>query len=151
MNNRIFLTRDEQAVLKAIEDRFYKTGKASTPKTLEACSLAMKLVSYGRLSRVKSKIGQIGYAPRFRIAPKRDFPRAYGTHGFYIEGKWVNTGFVVTDGFRNIMPAATWFRSIEDAMDGLETLIQCKFNADAFWEAWRGRFLIAQVESFNRG
>lgn len=148
--SRMFLTLDERSVLDVVTKRFRETGKAQTLTHTSLQPVCENLVRYGRLVKVK-RGKKFGYMPRFYISPKRDFPRSYGCHGFLIDGAWVNKGFVVTDGFCNIMPGATWFRSIEDAMDGLETLIQCKFNADAFWEAWRGRFLIAQAEFFNRG
>ncbi len=70
---------------------------------------------------------------KFRIIPKRDF----GSHGFLIGGKWVKTGFVVTLNGGNCMPGSTWFRSIADAMDAIDTLIGCNGNAKLFWERVR--------------
>lgn len=75
----------------------------------------------------------------FRIVPKRDFgsgkgywlPNAgntgTGRYGF------VKHGFVVTDGLCNIMPGATWFRSIDEAIKALEVLCSVNFDSDAFW------------------
>lgn len=68
----------------------------------------------------------------FTIKPKLDF----GTHGYLIDGQWVKTGWVVCDttGFCNMMPAATWFRTIDTAVDGIDTLIESDFDADVFWK-----------------
>ena len=75
----------------------------------------------------------------YRIVPKRDFPRAYGTHGFLINGEWVNSGFVVTDGICNIMPGATWFQTVAEAMTALS--IYCGVHGDTqlFWKEYKIR------------
>jgi hypothetical protein len=70
---------------------------------------------------------------KYRIVPKRDF----GRMGFWIEGKWVKTGFVVTDGFCNVMPGATWFRTVADAMAAIRVLEETKGDSDAFWARMR--------------
>ena len=70
---------------------------------------------------------------KFRIVPKRDF----SGNGFWISGHWVKSGFIVTDGFCNIMPGATWFRSIADAMNALEVFIEVGGNAAKFWTTIR--------------
>lgn len=74
---------------------------------------------------------------KYRIEPKRDFPRSYGTHGFYDKGKWINKGFVVTDGCCNIMPGATWFRTVEDAIRGLRIYLEVDGVASEFWRRIR--------------
>lgn len=66
----------------------------------------------------------------FHIVPKLDF----GTQGFLIKGKWVKSGFVVTDGSCNIMPGATWFQTVLEAKRGIDIFISVKGNADRFWE-----------------
>lgn len=124
MNNRIFLTLDEQAVLKAIEDRFYKTGKASAPKTPVAWNLAMNLASYGRLHVVKKGGDVVGFTPRFYISPKRDFG----------DRVWI-----VSNGFENIMPGQIWFNTVAEAMRSLKSLIDAKFDADEFWRLQIGK------------
>lgn len=80
----------------------------------------------------------------YRIVPKRDFGSG---KGFWLPGVpggvgslsygFVKSGFVVTDGFCNIMPGATWFRTVEEAMEGLATLIEVNFDAKAFWDKVR--------------
>ena len=51
---------------------------------------------------------------KYKIVIKRDFgPYGYWNHKNRRNEK---TGFVVTDGVCNIMPGATWFRTVEDAM-----------------------------------
>lgn len=82
---------------------------------------------------------------RYRVVPKRDFgsgpgywlPNA-GTTG---TGKYgfVKSGFVVTDGFCNIMPAGCWFRTAADAFDALRILLSVDRDAPRFWEAWYAR------------
>lgn len=66
----------------------------------------------------------------YRIVPKRDFGSG---PGFWIKGKFVKSGFVVTDGICNIMPGATWFQTVEEAMQGLKHLIEADFKAERFW------------------
>lgn len=51
---------------------------------------------------------------KFRIVPKRDF----GSTGYLIKGKHVTRGFVVVLGGCNVMPGATWFQTVADAMQG---------------------------------
>lgn len=80
---------------------------------------------------------------KYRIVPKRDFGSG---PGFWLPGAgntgtanygWVKSGFVVTDGLCNIMPGATWFQTVAEAMRGLRVLIECDFDAAAFWTAIR--------------
>lgn len=67
---------------------------------------------------------------KYRIKPKRDF----GPKGFWIKGEWVKKGFVVTDGFCNVMPGAIWFSTIESAMNSLADLIASNGDSQKFWE-----------------
>jgi hypothetical protein len=56
----------------------------------------------------------------FTIKEKGDF----GSHGHYIRGHHVKHGYVVTDGgIINVMPAATWFLTVDDAMKAIDDLI----------------------------
>ncbi len=64
------------------------------------------------------------------IKPKQDF----GTHGFFIKGRFIKKGFVVVKDGCNAMPAACWFQTIEEAKHGIRVLIKTKGNADHFWE-----------------
>ena len=66
----------------------------------------------------------------FTVEPKRDF----GQSGFYIGGKFVKRGFVVTKGGCNAMPGATWFLSVEDATQAIDTFIDVDGDADKFWQ-----------------
>lgn len=70
---------------------------------------------------------------KYKIVVKRDFPDP----GFWIAGRWVRTGFVVTDGFCNVMPGATWFRTIEDAFRAIEALERVKVTGGNFWQMYR--------------
>jgi hypothetical protein len=70
----------------------------------------------------------------FRVVPKRDFGSG---PGFLINGDWVRHGFVVTDGMCNIMPGATWFQSIPEALDALAVYCGVHGNADLFWRSLR--------------
>lgn len=67
----------------------------------------------------------------FFIEPKRDF----GPVGHFIDGKYVKKGWLVTDGgICNVMPGATWFRTIKDAKHAIDVLIAVRGNVDMFWE-----------------
>lgn len=77
---------------------------------------------------------------RYRIVPKRDFGSGpgfwmanAGTSGTGNYG-FVKHGFVVTDGLCNVMPGATWFRNVEDAMRALFIYCGCHGNAQEFWK-----------------
>jgi hypothetical protein len=67
------------------------------------------------------------------IVPKRDF----GPQGFLIDGKWVKTGWVVTDGLCNVMPGATWFQTVQEAKHAIDILIGVRGDAEMFWEILR--------------
>lgn len=69
---------------------------------------------------------------KYRIVPKQDF----GRRGFWIDGAWVKTGFVVTRNGCNCMPGATWFRTVEDAMTGIRVFEETG-GGDAFWARMR--------------
>lgn len=73
-------------------------------------------------------------AKKPHIVPKRDFGSG---KGFLINGEWVKSGFVVTDGVANIMPGATWFRTIPEALRGIAVLAQCNNDHLRFWELYR--------------
>ena len=66
----------------------------------------------------------------FTVEPKRDF----GPSGFYLGGKFVKNGFVVTKDGCNAMPGATWFLSIEDAKHAIDTFIDVDGNVGKFWQ-----------------
>jgi hypothetical protein len=66
----------------------------------------------------------------FNIVPKRDFGRT----GFLIDGKKVTKGWIVTDGFCNKMPGATWFTTVAKAKNAIDLLIAVDGDADMFWE-----------------
>jgi hypothetical protein len=73
-------------------------------------------------------------AMKYRIQRKQDF----GPMGFWIGGEWVRRGFVVTSGGANVMPGATWFRSIAEAMDAIAVLEKTG-NGPAFWTELRNK------------
>jgi hypothetical protein len=57
----------------------------------------------------------------FTIKEKGDFGSG---SGHFIRGMYVSHGYVVTDGgIINVMPAATWFLTVEDAMRAIDDLI----------------------------
>ena len=72
---------------------------------------------------------------RYKIKVKRDF----GNKPFLINGQYVyvKTGFVVTDGFCNVMPGAIWFLDIPTAMKGIRILEKAKATGIDFWTLWR--------------
>ena len=65
----------------------------------------------------------------FEIAPKLDF----GKVGHYIGGKYIKTGHVVTDGFCNVLPGATWARTPSQARDLIDAHIESQGDAETFW------------------
>ena len=69
----------------------------------------------------------------YTVEPKRDF----GNQPHLIDGKWVSEGFVVTKGGVNVMPGATWFRTVEDALDGIAAYIVVDGDGDKFWALMR--------------
>lgn len=69
-----------------------------------------------------------------RIVPKRDFGSG---KDFWINGKWVKSGWVVTDGICNIMPGATWFQTIGEAIEAAGALYMAKGSAEKFWNIMR--------------
>lgn len=80
---------------------------------------------------------------KYRIVPKRDFGSG---KGFWCKGAgttgtdnygWVKSGFVVTDGICNIMPGATWFRTIHEAMAAIDVFVSVRGNANEFWKQIR--------------
>lgn len=80
----------------------------------------------------------------YRIVPKRDFGSG---KGFWLPGVpggkgtdsygFVKSGFVVTDGLCNVMPGATWFRTVADAMKAIEIYASVRGVASDFWQEWR--------------
>jgi hypothetical protein len=66
----------------------------------------------------------------FTIKPKRDF----GGHPYFIRGKTVWRGFVVVRDGINVMPAATWFYTVEHAKVGIDCLIESDGNAQHFYD-----------------
>lgn len=73
----------------------------------------------------------------YRIVPKRDFGSG---KGFWLKNSrtgnygWVKSGFVVTDGICNIMPGATWFQTIPEAIKALDVWLSVRGNAKEFWD-----------------
>jgi hypothetical protein len=70
----------------------------------------------------------------FAVEPKRDF----GSVGFYIGGRFIKEGFVVVKGGSNVMPGATWFRTIESAKHAIDVFIDVDGDAHKFWTRLRG-------------
>lgn len=70
--------------------------------------------------------------PKYKIVPKRDF----GGKPFLINGKTVMRGFVVTDGLCNVMPGATWFQTIPDALRAIGVLMVTG-ETPRFWTVLR--------------
>jgi hypothetical protein len=62
---------------------------------------------------------------KYQIKVKRDFGSG---PGYWLPGAgdtgtgkygFVKSGFIVTDGLCNIIPGACWFRTLDEAMDGI--------------------------------
>lgn len=68
---------------------------------------------------------------KYRIVPKRDFGPG---PGFFIEGRYVKTGFVVVRNGVNVMPGATWAQTIREALVMIRVLEHVRGNADRFWK-----------------
>ncbi len=66
----------------------------------------------------------------YKIVPKRDFGPG---PGYFIDGKYVKKGWLITDGLCNVAPGATWFESIALAQEGIDALIAAGADSDKFW------------------
>jgi hypothetical protein len=67
---------------------------------------------------------------KYRIVPKRDFPK----NGFLINGKWVKRGFVVTRNGSNPMPGATWFQTVAEAHRAIKIYEAVGGDPVLFWK-----------------
>lgn len=72
----------------------------------------------------------------FKIAPKQDFGPG---PGYYIEGEYVKEGYVVVENGCNVMPGATWFRTVERARQGIDDFLAADRDGPRFWEIRRAR------------
>lgn len=79
----------------------------------------------------------------YHIVPKRDFGSTPWQN--------VNTyrkGYVVTDGFVNVLPAATWSSSVIEAKAMIDSYIDSNGDSDLFWKLLRekqGRDIYQEV------
>lgn len=85
----------------------------------------------------------------YSIQLKRDFPKG----GALIDGKIITRGWVVIKNSCNIMPGATWFRSITKAKHAIDVFIKSGGDADLFWELMQPFEYthIGQVASIEKG
>src|SRR5690348_12399638 len=65
------------------------------------------------------------------IKPKRDFGNG---PGYFIKGRYVKSGWIVTDGTCEIMPGAAWFETVEEAKYAVDVFIAVRGNGTMFWE-----------------
>jgi hypothetical protein len=71
----------------------------------------------------------------YTITPKRDF----GSQPYFIGGRVIRAGFnVVCDGI-NVMPAATWFYTVEHARVGIDCLIESNGKTPLFYDLLKSR------------
>jgi hypothetical protein len=71
------------------------------------------------------------YAPSYKVAYAGYTIKTVEHHtGFLIDGHKVHHGYVACDenGFTNVMPAATWFLTVEDAKEAIDDLIATNLN-----------------------
>ena len=68
------------------------------------------------------------------IVKKRDF----GTSAFLVNGVKVDSGWVVTKDGANVMPAAAWFLSIDDAIEAIDILMEIE-TSEEFWKKMDAR------------
>lgn len=83
---------------------------------------------------------------KFHIVPKRDF----GGQKWLINGKYVDSGFVVVLGGCNIMPGATWFTSISDALLAINVLKKVGYNSMGCVDSKRFWKLIHRVKGVTQ-
>lgn len=81
---------------------------------------------------------------QYHIKPKRDFDK----YGFLINGKWVRSGFVVTDGLCNVMPGATWFGTLRQALVGIDCLERSQ-DYHEFWKLIRADIEASEENSLT--
>lgn len=74
---------------------------------------------------------------KYKIKIKRDF----GRYGWYDSKTRTNRfdGFVVTDGFCNVMPGAVWFKTVACAMDAIAILEESIQTDTNFWTLYQAK------------
>jgi hypothetical protein len=93
--------------------------------------MAEEMVNNGLMLVPKILVEYRGY----RIVPKLDF----GRRPFLINGVWVSSGYVVTDGMCNVMPGAAWAESVPEAQAMIDAFVEAAGDAQRFWEVMRSR------------
>lgn len=87
-----------------------------------------------KIARNETTIRETGYVEYrgYRVYRKRDFGRL---------GNWnedgTPKGYVITDGICNVMPGATWSKTLDGAINLVDNLIttaeRADGNSDVFW------------------
>ena len=72
----------------------------------------------------------------YQIEPKKDFGSG---RGFLIDGKYVKSGYIVTDGTCNVLPGATWTTTIWKARGLIDALIESEGDSSVFWHIARNQ------------
>lgn len=78
----------------------------------------------------------------FQIVPKRDF----WVHPYEDSGGTCKKGYIITDGFCNVMPGATWAHSVIEAKAMVDAVIEAEGSSDRFWVLLRERQGLAEWE-----
>ncbi len=76
------------------------------------------------------------------IVPKKDF----WIHPYEDCGGICKKGYIVTDGFCNVMPGAAWAKSILEAKSMVDALIEANGDSTQFWALLRERQGLAEWE-----
>ena len=69
----------------------------------------------------------------YEIRPKLDMGRT----PWLVNGRKVDSGFVVVRNLIQVMPGAIWFETVESAHKAIDALIAVNGNVDAFWKAYK--------------
>ena len=66
----------------------------------------------------------------FTIEPKRDFGR-YGYRDD--DGTIIKTGWIVVENYCNALPGAVWCKTIEQACECIDQLLESRMTGQDFW------------------
>lgn len=78
----------------------------------------------------------------YHIVPKRDF----GNSPFQSAGCIFSKGYIITDGYCNMMPGASWSHDVIGAKVMIDILIEAKESGKDFWDLLREKQGLAEWE-----
>lgn len=99
----------------------------------------VEFVNNGMINVPNIKLEYRGYY----IVPKRDM----GSSAWLVNANLIRKGYVVTDdGIINVMPGATWFKSVVEAKVAIDILFEANDDSQKFWELLREKQGLSEYE-----